>query len=208
MKGYELTKKEFANFFRDIAMLGYGIAFVSHSIEKTFKNEKGEDYLQIVPALAQRPYDIVNKMVDIIGYIRNVKDADTGSTNTYIFLRGDDRFLAGSRFKYIEPKVNFTYDSLVSAIYTAIDKQAAENNEIPTDTPNAFYKPVEDRAYKEVMDEAKDLWLKITNGNEEKALEVLSIVESVFGKKMKISEALPSQVDLLELVITKMKELK
>ena len=40
MKGYALCKQEFEDFFREIAQLGYGICFVSHSAEKTIKDEK------------------------------------------------------------------------------------------------------------------------------------------------------------------------
>lgn len=71
-RGYDLAKKEFQNSFRELAYAGYGLVFISHSTEKTYKNERGEEYQQIVPALPNRPFDIVNKMVDIIAYIREI----------------------------------------------------------------------------------------------------------------------------------------
>ena len=46
-----MAKKEFSGTFRDLAYSGYGLIFISHSAEKTFKNEKGEEYTEIVPAL-------------------------------------------------------------------------------------------------------------------------------------------------------------
>ena len=104
------------------------------------KDEKGNDYTSLAPALPSRPYDIVNKMVDIIGYIRAVKNYDTGETKTYIFLRGDEIFVAGARFKYIEPKVEFSYESLANAIYDAVDKQvAADGTGTASEVYNPFY---------------------------------------------------------------------
>lgn len=208
MKGYAICKREFSDTFREMAQLGYGICFVSHSAEKQFKNEKGEEYTRIVPALPTRPYDVVNKMVDIIGYIRNIKNYDTGESKTFLFFRGDDRFLAGSRFKYIKPRVEFSYENLANAIYDAIDKQAEEDGTISTEEYNSFYKPeTESRSFEEVMNEARELWGKLTDGNEENAIKILNIVEKIFGKRMKISEATEPQKDLLELVINEMRDM-
>ena len=112
--GYDLAKKEYTQTFRDLTYSGYGLVFISHSTEKTYKNEKGEDYTQIVPALPNRPFDIVNKMVDIIAYIREipVEIGDKVENKRYMFLRGDQRFLAKSRFKYIKPRIELSYQGL------------------------------------------------------------------------------------------------
>lgn len=209
-KGYALCKQEFEDFFREIAQLGYGICFVSHSTEKTMKDEKGNDYTSLAPALPSRPYDIVNKMVDIIGYIRAVKNYDTGETKTFIFLRGDDRFVAGSRFKYIEPKVEFSYESLANAIYDAVDKQvAADGTGAATEVYNPFYQNMKEKTFEEVRAEAKELWdeLVTKTGSEENANKISFIIEKIFGKKMKLSEITEAQKDLYELVVAEMQTL-
>lgn len=209
-KGYALCKQEFEDYFREIAQLGYGICFVSHSAEKTMKDEKGNDYTSLAPALPSRPYDIVNKMVDIIGYIRAVKNYDTGETKTYIFLRGDDRFVAGSRFKYIEPKVDFTYDAIANAIYDAVDKQvAADGTGTASEVYNPFYQNMKEKTFEEVRAEAKELWDKLVTetGSEENANKISFIIERIFGKKMKLSEITEAQKDLYELVVAEMQTL-
>lgn len=208
-KGFDMCKKEYQEAFRTLALYGYGICFVSHSAEKTFKDEKGEDYTQLVPALPNRPYDIVNKMVDIIGYIRNVRNKDTGEQKTFLFLRGDDRFLAGSRFKYIEPRIEFSYDSLANAIYDAIDKQNEEDGVKATDDGNAFYQEKEEgRTYEEAIEEARTLWEQLLAKNPDNIKKINASIQNIFGKKIKLSEVLPNQVDLLELVIEDMKEIE
>lgn len=210
MKGYALCKQEFEDFFREIAQLGYGICFVSHSTEKTMKDEKGNDYVSLAPALPSRPYDIVNKMVDIIGYIRAVKNYDTGETKTYIFLRGDDRFVAGSRFKYIEPKVEFSYEAIANAIYDAVDKQvAADGTGAASEDYNPFYQNMKEKTFEEIRAEAKELWDKLVTqtGSEENANKISFIIERIFGKKMKLSEITEAQKDLYELVVAEMQTL-
>lgn len=209
-KGYAMCKQEFEDYFREIAQLGYGICFVSHSAEKTMKDEKGNDYVSLAPALPSRPYDIVNKMVDIIGYIRAMKNYDTGETKTYIFLRGDDRFVAGSRFKYIEPKVEFSYDSLANAIYDAIDKQVAmDGTGSATEEYNPFFQDMPERSFEEIQKEARELWdtLVTKTNSEENANKISFIIEKTFGRKMKLSEITESQKDLFELVVSEMQAL-
>lgn len=210
-QGYALAKREFSDALREIAALGYGLCFTSHSTEKTFKNEKGEDYIRIVPALPQRPYDVVNKMVDVIGYLRAVKNYETGEEKNRLFFRGDDRFLAGSRFKYMTPYIDYAfmesgeeiYKKLADAFYDAIENQAKANGtEVAEDSENLYQ--VKTRPFSEAMQEAKELWVKLAT-DETKATEILTIVENIFGKPMKISEATESQQELLESVIEELK---
>lgn len=198
-QGYDLAKSEFEQPLRDLAFSGVGISFISHSTEKTFKNEKGEDYTQIVPALPSRPYDIVNKMVDIIGYIREVK-SEKGS-NRYIFLRGDDRFLAGSRYSYIKPRIDLSYDALVDALYEAIDEEVKMSGIPSTEEKNEFYK----KTFSFYMTEARELWNSAVKQN--KNQEILKILETTFGKPTKFSEITEEQEDLLIKVISEIKEL-
>lgn len=206
-KAYAICKREFSDAFREMAQLGYGICFVSHSSEKVFKDEKGEDYTRIVPALPTRPYDVVNKMVDIIGYIRNIKNQETGESKTFLFFRGDDRFLAGSRFKYIEPRVEFSYQNLADAIYKAIDEQTQRDGTESTEEYNSFYQKKEERSFEDIMDEAKSLWVKLTNKDSGNAATILDLVEKIFGQRMKLSEATEPQKDLLELVVSEMRDM-
>lgn len=200
---YDQAKKEFAQTFRDLVYSGYGLIFISHSTEKTYKNDKGEEYSKIVPALQSRPFDIVNKMVDLIAYIREV---DVGTEEhpareRFMFFRDEvgDRFLAKSRYKYIAPHVKLTYDELVNAIYEAIDKEVANSGGEASDTLN----PYATRNFDEMMEEAKMLWGELVNKNlVEKASEILT---TVFGKPTKFSEIMPDQADLLGIALNEIR---
>lgn len=120
-KGYALAKKEFDEALHKIPQLGYGLIMISHDQDKTFKDEDGNEYNQIVPTLGNQPRLVVDRMSDIIGYARPFQEED-GSTKTLLFLRGTPRFVAGSRFADTPDYIEFTYNNLVNAIHDAVDK--------------------------------------------------------------------------------------
>lgn len=200
-QGYDMATKEFRDTFKELAFMGYGLVFVSHSDEKTFKNEKGEDYVQICPALPKRPYGVVNKMVDIIAYLRRIKINDV--EKTYMFFRGNDKFLAGSRYKYMIDKIEFSYDNLVHAIYDAVDKEVENSGGAQaTNDENPYYL----KSFDDLMTEAKELWGEMVRSNRQK--EILEILQEVFGKETKFSDILESEQDKLIIALDKIKEIK
>lgn len=198
-KLYAEASKEFSQPFRDLAYNGYGLIFTSHSAEKEFKNERGEKYTQIVPALQNRAFDIVNKMVDIIAYIREISvgEGDNITRKRFMFLRDEigDRFLVKSRYRYIAPKIALDYNELVDAIYNAIDEEckhsggSASNEDNPYTTLN----------FDELMEEARMLWGTVVQND--KISEASKILADIFGKPTKFSEILPEEVNKLSQVL-------
>lgn len=201
--GYDLAKKEYTQTFRDLTYSGYGLVFISHSTEKTYKNEKGEDYTQIVPALPNRPFDIVNKMVDIIAYIREipVEIGDKVENKRYMFLRGDQRFLAKSRFKYIKPRIELSYQGLVDAIFEAIDEEVAHTGGTASNEENPYTK----QNFEEIMEDAKQIWGQVVQND--KTEQALAILEEEFGKPTRFSEILPEQTKELNAALIKIRDL-
>ena len=201
--GYDLAKKEYTQTFRDLTYSGYGLVFISHSTEKTYKNEKGEDYNQIVTALPNRPFDIVNKMVDIIAYIREipVEIGDKVENKRYMFLRGDQRFLAKSRFKYIKPRIELSYQGLVDAIFEAIDEEVAHTGGTASNEENPYTK----QNFEEIMEDAKQLWGQVVQND--KTEQALAILEEEFGKPTRFSEILPEQTKELNAALIKIRDL-
>ena len=201
--GYDLAKKEYTQTFRDLTYSGYGLVFISHSTEKTYKNEKGEDYTQIVPALPNRPFDIVNKMVDILAYIREipVEIGDKVENKRYMFLRGDQRFLAKSRFKYIKPRIELSYQGLVDAIFEAIDEEVAHTGGTASNEENPYTK----QNFEEIMEDAKQLWGQVVQND--KTEQALAILEEEFGKPTRFSEILPEQTKELNAALIKIRDL-
>lgn len=201
---YKLLDDEFSSTLRDIAFAGYGMVFISHSKEKTLKDDKGQEYTQIVPALPDRPFGIINKMVDNITYLRAIEtqEGENKVQKRYLFFRGDSRFYAGSRFKYIVPYVELSYENLTNAICEAVEKEieakggsAAENEE------NPFTK----LDYDSLMEEARTLWIKLAD--RELTSQATQILADIFGKPIKFSEIKPEEVEKLFTALSEIKSI-
>lgn len=156
----------------------------------------------------KRAAEICNGIVDIIGYIGNEYDSDTKTYKRWLYTRETPTLFAGSRFKYLAPKIEFGYNQLVEAIGEAIDKTAQDG---ATVVDKLDIKAEEKLDYKALMQEANDLWMKLVHpdhdADEEMAKVILKKVEIAFGRPMKISEITEDQVSILELVVLEMREL-
>lgn len=199
-KGYNFSGKQYYTCLRDLAFSGYGIVFISHATEKKVKNEKGEEENKITYSLQPRPFDIINKMVDVIGYIRTVKVGDTFK-RVISFRSEDNSFTCKSRFKYIKPTVDFSYENIVDAIYEAIDKSTEINNTESTEEENAYCKP----NFDELMQEAKILWGKAVQAS--KVDEVRNVLKQIFQKDISFSQIEESEVDNLFKAILEIREM-
>ena len=206
--GYSLLTQEFENFLRKITMLGYGLVLITHVDvrRETVDNNEIEYY---APSLNKRCYPICNRIVDIIGYI-DVSWDEQGNSERWLYTRKTPTIMAGSRFKYLPPKIKFGYNELVNAISDAIEMSEKLDGAKVVDTLEI--KAEETLDYNALMAEAAQLWTELVgtgdNVNEEMARRILKRVEMIFGKPMKISEINEDQTELLSLVIMDIKELK
>ena len=211
-QGWSKASKEFDECLRAIPQMGYGLVLISHSQDKTFKDEDGNEYNQIVPTLANRPRLIVDRMSDIIGYAHPVQEED-GTTHTVLYMRGTPRFIAGSRFKYTPDKIEFTYDNLVNAISEAIDKQAEEDNgKFITDKRTTAYEVEPEKDFEAMMAEFKDLTHKIQKaaGDEFKTKwtpKIVEITNKYLGVGKKVSDCTAAQAEQVELILIDLKDL-
>ena len=204
--GWSKLKKEFSKIFRDIAMMGYGIIFISHAQEKTIK-ENGEEYSRIIPSCPSIAANIVNKLVDFIIYIGIEYDGPEDETGErYMYFKGNKYMQAGSRFRYIPEKVKFGYQELVDAVNDAIDKQVGADGAV--EKGDNFYQS-EIRPFDEVMAEAKEIWGKILNKDDSDATvsEMNRIIEKNFGSQVLLSQTTPAQQDALELTVSDLEDL-
>ena len=208
-QGFTKAGKEFDQKLRQIIQMGYGLVLISHSQDKVFKNEDGSEYNKIIPTLPNKARLVCSRMCDIIGYSRIV-DTDDGA-KTYLFIRGTQRFDAGSRFKYTPDKIEFNYKNLVNAIGDAIEKQATEDgDEYITDKRENLYIEAETPAdFDDVMNEFKTIVSKMIEKNiEYYGPRITEIVDRHLGKGKKVADCSRDQVMLLEIIVSELKELK
>jgi hypothetical protein len=188
-------------------MLGYGLVLITHvDVRKETVDNNEIEYFS--PSLNKRCYPICNRIVDIIGYI-GMEWNENGESERWFYTRKTPTIMAGSRFKYLAPKIKFGYNELVNAISEAIEKSEKLDGAKVVDTVET--KPEEKLDYNQLMAEARALWVNLVgegeNVNPDMAARILKRVEMVFGRQMKLSEITEDQVDLLGLVILDMREL-
>lgn len=210
-KGYALAKKEFDEALRRIPQMGYGLVMISHAQDKTFKDENGEEYQQIVPTLANQPRLVVDRMSDIIGYAHPFQEED-GTVHTTLFMRGTPRFVAGSRFKYTPDSIEFSYDNLVNAIGDAIDRQAKDfGGQYVTDAPTTAHVTEPELNFDDLMNQFNTLVSKIQNATGGAfgttwAPRIVAITDKYLGKGKKVSEMSRDQVEQLVLIVDDLTE--
>ena len=202
--GYSACKKEFEACLRKITQLGFGLVIIAH-VDKRVEKRADDDEVEILgPAIPKRAYEIVNQLVDIIGYIDVTWDEE-GNSERWLYTRKTPTVMAGSRFKYLAPKIKFGYNELVSAISDAIDKSEKLDGAVVVDTIEQVIEEKLD--YKAIREEASMLWKTLVERDPENASIILKKVEMIFGRPMKLSEITEDQVDLFNLVVLDMKDM-
>ena len=202
--GYSACKREFESCLRKITQLGYGLVIIAH-VERRIEKRADDSEVEILgPAIPKRAYEIVNQLVDIIGYIDITWDEE-GNSERWLYTRKTPTIMAGSRFKYLPPKIKFGYNELVEAIGEAIDKAEKLDGAVVVDTTQQVIEEKLD--YNAIRAEAADLWKKLVEKDTENAGRILKKVEMIFGRPMKLSEITEDQVDLFNLVLLDMKEM-
>lgn len=197
--GYASLSKEFETSLRRITMLGYGLIMTCHLKEN--QNSDGET-IGYKPDLNNRCLKIVNGLVDIIGVITQTWN-DKGESERWIQTRATPTVAAGSRFRYLEPKIRFGYKEFVDALARAIEAEEANGATVVEKSEKQFGEKLD---FQSVREQAKELWTKLAV-DEESANMILKKIEIIMGRKMKLSEFTEDQVDLLQLVVDELKAL-
>ena len=206
--GYTACKKEFETSIRRITQLGYGVVLIAHSASRVEKTADGSDIEIISPDLPKRAAEVCNGIVDIIGYIGN--EWKDGERKRWLYTRETPTLFAGSRFKYMPDKIPFSYEALVNAIADAIEMAEKQDGAIVADSVKM--KTEESLDFATVRARAQKLWAELVgtgdNANAEMATAILKKIEMTMGRRMKLSEFTEDEVDLLNLVVLDMENMK
>ena len=212
-QGWGMLRNEFSECWREITLLGFGILFIAHSKDKPteMRDEEGNEITAVAPDLPNQCYTIINSIVDIIGYLQ-VQMNNDGTSERFLYTRSTPTVFAGSRYQYLAPKIKFGYNELVDAIGDAIDKAVELDGAEVTD--HTEIAQIKARPFQEVINDAKEVWtayLEAAQTEEEKEqhLNVMKdVIRRIFGSEdFKLSAAVPSQTDLVELFVDEMREL-
>ena len=203
-QGWTLAKKEFESCLRKITMLGYGLVLISHIETRKEKTADDSEIEILAPSMPKRCYEVVNQIVDIIGYIATEWD-DEGNSHRWLYTRQTPTVMAGSRFPYLAPKIKLGYQELVDAINEAIDKQRDIDGAVVVDKIEKVQE--EELSFSEIREEASKIWAKLVNEDAANAEKILKKVEMIFGRKLKLSEITEDQKEPFFLVLLEMRDM-
>lgn len=204
-KGWTKFKDEFNEVFRGLTQLGYAVFFIGHHKEVTLTDPAtGTDKMVIRPALSNATREVIAGMADIYGYSHQIKKDEM----SVLTLRCTDGSIeCGCRFKYIPNQITMSYNNLVDAIQTAIDKEASElNGKFVTDERVSSPQAVS-YDFNSLMEEFQGLAGSLMERNSAvNGPKITTIIDKYLGKGKKIAEAKPEQAEFIYLIITEIKE--
>lgn len=205
-KGYSLVMQEYDEQFRKILQMNYGLVIISHEKDKTFIDEQGNEYTQIVPSLDNRAALVCERTCDIIGYARQV---DTEGSQTRLYIRGTPRYIAGSRFKYTPNSIDFSYEALVDCIAEAIEKEAQiDTNRVTDESQNEkVYGKGENYDFPAMMEIFQSMVGELLQKSPTMANKITSIVDKHLGKGKKVGDCTEVNAPQLDLILYDLEEL-
>ena len=205
-KGYKLAQNEFDECLRRVLQMDYGLVLISHDQDKTFTDEQGNEFNKIIPTLDPRYRLVCERTCDIIGYSRIV-EVD-GQSATKLFLRETPRLMAGSRFKYIEPVIDFNYEALVNAIGKAVDAEAAQHgaNAVINESVN-LHKEEKTYDFAALKAEFQEIVGNLMTQNQSNAIKISAIVDTHLGNGKKVTDCTADQAEQLDLILFELRKL-
>ena len=202
-KGWTKFKDEFNEIFRGLTQLGYAVFFIGHDKLEQIDNPDGTKTTKIRPSLSNSTKTVIAGMADIYGYTHQ-KNANEMSVLT---LRDPSGVVeCGCRFKYIPNEITMSYQNLENAINEAIDREAAETDNMFVTTERIVAPTETTYDYDMLMAEFQDLVGQLMSSGTTNAPKITSIVEKYLGKGKKVSDTTPEQAEFIYLIISDIKQ--
>lgn len=206
--GWKKIRNEFETVVRSICQKGYGLIMLGHSdeIEKEDKVSK-KKVLNVKIDIDKRPDLIIKQLADFVFYLH--KEMEEGAEQPTVFAYSNLVDIdTKSRSIYFSRRFEFTYDNLVSELYSAVKKQyEAEGLQMPTCFDNQNPYKQEEINFHELRDNTVNLATKlIDKGYQE---DVSALLLNVF-KGTKLSELVETDetIEKLSVVYSTLNELK
>lgn len=214
--GWSAFKKEFEEVFRTIAMEGFAVLFISHDKTEEVTRPDGTKFNKVVATAPSSVNNVIKNMADIIGY----GYFDPVSQERYLQLRSLDGMAdVGTRFQYMEPRIPFSYQSLVDALNRAIDKE----EEVAGPGAVTTQRVVEDNKeldFDALMKEFNDIIVNIPGSADPQqttaegkhfgeywAPRISEITNKYLGSGKKVSQCTRAQVEQLSLIVDELKDI-
>lgn len=197
--GYKMVDDLFKDALLEIQGLGYGLAFISHSIATT-NEDTGQT--KFSPSLNKRGAGIINKMVDTIGFAY-LRQGESGEERV-LFLRETLAYTAGTRFAYMPASIPLDANVFKEEMARAIEKEGEINPDALTTDKAKTFSLGEVLDYDKLMTDLRVIANKF-NENEQIA-EMRFVIENHLGKGRLLSELVKGQEDIMSIILDELSE--
>lgn len=121
-KGYELLEREMGDQITKLDKAGFSLFFLTHDKDRQFETREGLKYDKTTLSLSGRVRDLILNMVDFIVFIELSKELVKGvaEDRRYIYFRGDSGLEAGSRFKHVPNRIEYSFEGFIDTVEDAI----------------------------------------------------------------------------------------
>lgn len=183
-KGYELLEREMGEQITKLDKAGFSLIFLTHDKDRQFETREGLKYDKTTLSLGGRVRDLILNMVDFIVFIELSKELVKGvaEDRRYIYFRGDSGLEAGSRFKHVPNRIEYSFKGFIDTIEDAILQEYGGDSKAVEKAKKEQNKAKESKA-KEFVDKVKNV-----KTPEELHSEILEIVTG-FENKVKVEVA-------------------
>lgn len=200
-QAYKMVDDLFKEAILEIQGLGYGIAFISHSVADT-NEETGQ--VRYKPSLNKRGAGIINKMVDVIGFAYLKKNEDGEEVRT-LYLRETLSFTAGCRFGHMSPAIPLNAKLFQDEMRKAIEKVGEDDANALTDVKASRLQLVEELNYDKLMADLRAVSVKLREADQ--LPRYMAVVENHLGKDRKVSELVAGQEEVMSIILDELNEL-
>lgn len=145
-KLYGELDTELENIILGIAREGYQICFISHAVTKTSMDDDQVTYT--TATMSRRVNNLVAKFCDHIFYF-SMERNDEGELERWIYTRGTDTYMAGSRINGLPSKIKLDADEFKKVVSDAILNIGGTKGEETSNIPKSIFK---ERTFEEIMD--------------------------------------------------------
>lgn len=133
-KGYELLDNIISEQLQKLDKAGFSLIYITHDKDRQFETREGLKYDKTTLSLGGRVRDLILNQVDFIVFVELGKELEKGVMvdKRYIYFRGDSGLEAGSRFKHVPNRIEYSYKGFIDTVEKAIeaeyggDKKAVE----------------------------------------------------------------------------------
>lgn len=198
-QGYKEVEKEFEKTIISMTQMGYGIIFIAHAQVRTETDPEVENAtINILgPSLPNKPYNIINRLVDIVAFANIDKDG-----SRWLNYRRTPTYFAKTRFTYMPDRTPLNYEEFVTALTNAIQEEenhgsvVVDKDDSPAVAPKA--------SFEDTMADIKACAVALHNA--EKMAQYNKIVAEYLGKGKNVKDCTEEQIDIMLLILDDLKD--